>query len=551
MKRKTPKKPSGLISTMIKGFAVFFIALLIISSVTKNRTVQDGLFYLVMDIFILGAYKKFLAVKLEDNTLINKIIKSVGIFFLGLMLMGGITNLVTNKVLSSLLGWIWLIGTVYLIYVVFKGVILGGDAKGIKPSSNDGEGIIFGKKGSTVYSMPETEDGHVIVIGGQGTAKTQSISLPTLFTWNGAAIVVDIKGELHGFTGAYREKVMGSKVYVFDPDSADCDCYDPLEQIKGIDGATELARNIIPTPLTGDKFWSECAQGVFASAILDGINKNQAFGDICERVLITEPNQLIQELFNSEDNRVKLLCSAANGIAENTLTGVFSTLRTYILTFASDEKIRNATRKTSWTPAVLEEGATIYLRIHESMLGQYKGLIASIISQTFRYLTKRKDKQQPAILMLLDELPRLGKVEGLVEGMGTLRSRNVHIVPIVQSLSDLDRHYGKEIRKIIIDNTSYKVILGVGELETQKYFSELAGTEKVWQKSYNTNGLLGMKKGHTDSLVEEKIIKHKRFGQLGLDKKSIIFGFKEPIEVDKLLAYKTSKYKKLMDTYGV
>jgi type IV secretion system protein VirD4 len=549
MKRKTPKKPSGLISTIIKGFAVFFVALLIISSVTKNRTIQDGLFYLVMGIFILGAYKKFLATKLEDNTLINKIIKSVGIFLLGLMFMGGVTNLVTNKVLSSLLGWVWLIGTVYLIYLVFKGASLGG-AKGIKQSGNDGEGIIFGKKGSTVYSMPETEDGHVIVIGGQGTSKTQSVALPTLFTWKGAAIVIDIKGELHGLTGAYREKVMGSKVYVFDPDSPDCDCYDPLEQIKEIDGATELARNIIPTQ-EKDPFWSQCAQGVFASAILDGINKNQAFGDICERILITEPNQLIQELFNSEDNRVKLLCSAANGIAENTLTGVFSTLRTYILTFASDEKIRNATRKTSWTPAVLEEGATIYLRIHESMIGQYKGLIASIISQTFRYLTKRNDKQEPAILMLLDELPRLGKVQGLAEGMGTLRSRNVHIVPIVQSLSDLDRHYGQEIRKIIIDNTSYKVILGVGDYDTQKYFSDLSGTEKVWQKSYNTNGLLGMKKGYTDSLVEEKIIKPERFGQLKLDKKSIIFGFKEPIEVDKLLAHATPKYRKLMDTYGV
>ncbi|MDP4146185.1 MAG: type IV secretory system conjugative DNA transfer family protein [Bacillota bacterium] len=554
MQRKTPKKPSGLVITMLKAVVLFILVIAIsdsiINMITKNYVMRDALEYLIIGGYIIAVYKTLIADKLKDNTLINKIIKGLGILITGNMLMNAITKIAGNKCISILVGWAWLIATIYLIYLVFKTSNNGNILNSVNPFVKEAEGIIFGKKGSTVYSMPETEEGHVIVIGGQGTAKTQSVSLPTLLTWKGAAIVIDIKGELHSFTAGYREKVIGSKVYVFDPDDPNCDCYDPLEQIKEIDGATELARNIIPTQ-EKDPFWSQCAQGVFASAILDGINKNQAFGDICERILVTEPNQLIEELFNSEDNRVKLLCSAANGIAENTLTGVFSTLRTYILTFASDEKIRNATRKTSWTPAVLEEGATIYLRIHESMIGQYKGLIASMISQTFRYLTKRKDHQQPSILMLLDELPRLGKVEGLAEAMGTLRSRNVHIVPIVQSLSDLDRHYGKEIRKIVIDNTSYKVILGVGDFDTQKYFSDLSGTHKVWQKSYNNGGLLGMTKGNTDSLVEEKVIKPERFGQLKVDKKSIVFGLREPIEVDKLLAYETPKYKKLIDTYGL
>lgn len=553
MQRKIPKRPSGTVGKVIKAFLLFVIVIsiadFVIDKVTKDASVKEGLEYLVLGGVALGIYKLFIAAKLESITLINKIIKSIGIFFLGYIFMSAVYK-IANDTTSTILGWVWLIGTVYFIYLIFNGTNLANTVKGAKNVEKEAEGIIFGKKGSKVYSMPESELGHVIVIGGQGTAKTQSVSLPTLFTWKGAAIVIDIKGELHKFTSVYRENVMDSKVYVFDPDDSNCDCYDPLEQIKDIAGATEIARNIIPTS-EKDPFWSQCAQGVFASAILDGINKNQAFGDICERVLITEPNQLIQELSNSKDNRVKLLCSAANGIAENTLTGVFSTLRTYILTFASDEKIRMATRKTSWTPETLEEGATIYLRIHESMIGQYKGLIATMLSQTFRYLTKRKDYQEPPILMLLDELPRLGKVEGLSENMATLRSRNVHMVPIVQSIADLERYYGNEIRKSIIDNTSYKVILGVGDYDTQKYFSDSAGTEKVWQKSYNTNGLLGLKKGHTDSLVEEKVIKPERFGQLKVDKKSIVFGFREPIEVDKLFAYNTPKYKKLMDTYGL
>lgn len=184
------------------------------------------------------------------------------------------------------------------------------------------------------------------------------------------------------------------------------------------------------------------------------------------------------------------------------------------------------------------------------MIEHYKGLISCMISQILRYLTGRGEGKQPSILLLLDELPRLGKVDGFIEALGTLRSRNVHIVPMVQSLSDLDRHYGQEERKICLDNCNFRVVLGVGDVDTQKYFSDMAGTEKRWQKSFN-NSWIGLRKGSTDSLSEEKIIKPERFGQLKQDKKAVIFGFKEPLEVDKLFWYKTARYKKIVETYRI
>ena len=488
-----------------------------------------------------------------NNSLPMKIIKSLAIFFIGFPFVGTIIGELGLPYLITKVGeWGVLIGSIYLIYKIWTAKGGGGNVSNKnKTSTSNSNGIVLGKSKGSLITKPENEDGHVAIIGGAGTGKSTSVSIPTLLSWKASALVMDIKGDLSQLTSNYRERELGNKVFIFDPDSPDCACYDPLEQVTGIDSANELARNIIPTPIKGDKFWSNNAQAILASAVLQGkLERNELFSDICQRILTTKPETLIEELTSSTNTQVKLLASACNGMPEKTLGGVFSELRVHLLTFASDEKIRRATRKTSWTPQDLEneDGTTVYLRINEKMIAQYKGLISCMISQILRYLSSRGEGKQPSIMMLLDELPRLGRVDGLIEGLGTLRSRNVHIVPMVQSLSDLDRHYGQDERKILLDNCPYRLVLGVGDYDTQKYFSDLSGTQEIWQKSYNHNWI-GLRKGNTQSLVEKKIIKPERFGQLKGDKKAILFGFKYPMELDKAFWYETSSYKRLIETY--
>jgi type IV secretion system protein VirD4 len=69
----------------------------------------------------------------------------------------------------------------------------------------------------------------------------------------------------------------------------------------------------------------------------------------------------------------------------------------------------------------------------------------------------------------------LGKVEA-VNGLATLRSKKIIICLIVQSLAQLDAIYGRDQRKVIVDNSAYKTILNATDAETQEYFSRLVGT---------------------------------------------------------------------------
>ena len=84
------------------------------------------------------------------------------------------------------------------------------------------------------------------------------------------------------------------------------------------------------------------------------------------------------------------------------------------------------------------------------------------------------------ILFLLDEFPRLGKIEEITDGLATLRSKNITICPIIQSLAQLDLIYGAMARRVIADNCAYKAVFNATDADSQEYFSKSVGTyEKI------------------------------------------------------------------------
>jgi len=333
-----------------------------------------------------------------------------------------------------------------------------------------GNGIVFGKRSGSLVEKPPQIEGHALVVGGTGTGKSRGIAIPTLLRWQGAALVVDIKGELSNLTAGARP----GKVFIFDPEG-EGDPYDPLLEAKTIDGAQELARTLIPNPKSGDTFWTKTAQGLLAAAALEGAHTGKTLSEVTEKLCTTPPDELTAYLQRSEIKAVRLLSSVAVGMPEKTIGGVMAELRSHLLTLAADENVNRATHKSTWTAQSLEEGATVYLRVSEHMLAQYKELWSVIINQIMRHLSKRPEKANPPILLLLDELPRLGAIPSLIDALATLRSRNVHIVPIVQSMAQLDTIYGQNERKVIADNCRFKFVLSATDPETQKYFSDLAG----------------------------------------------------------------------------
>jgi len=123
-----------------------------------------------------------------------------------------------------------------------------------------------------------------------------------------------------------------------------------------------------------------------------------------------------------------------------------------------------------------------------------------------------------SILFLLDEFPRLGKIEPVVTGLTTLRSKKITICLIIQSLAQLDLLYGRDQRRVILDNCSYKAILGASDAETQEYFSRFVGTKEATREgqstSYAPDGDEERGRSVSQHIIDQRVIKPHEFAAL-------------------------------------
>lgn len=381
------------------------------------------------------------------------------------------------------------------------------------------EGVFLGRIKDKNIIKPQTEDGHILVVGGQGSGKTTSIAIPTLLTWTAPIFAIDIKGELSGLTKNNRKNMK-----IFDPMDFNTFTYDPYSIFKSnvnrVQSAREIAISILPVPEdVRDPFWKQSAQNLLTASILHFENLGFDFPGTMKKVMSLPPTRLIEELKNSQDTNAPLFANQFIDIDIKTLGGIFTELSNNILLFATDDNIIKSLERTSKNISIddLENGKDIFLRFQEDKLEQWKQVINLIVSQFLRGFERRLDNNDKPILFLLDEFPRLGKIEGITNGLSTLRSKKIHILLIIQSLAQLDDIYSKEKRKIIADNCRYKAVLNAFDSDTQDYFSRLVGTYDMDKFSSSQNyGIEGVSRGSgTSKTIEErKIIKPEEFAYL-------------------------------------
>ena len=367
---------------------------------------------------------------------------------------------------------------------------------------SDNPGFFFGGMDQYIKShyigMPQGAEGNIIVVGGNGSGKSAGIAKPTLRMWQGAICATDVKGELSDFYAdlsgkLYQQGIIARPYIIFDPTQIDGLSYDPFwwlfrdDSNNLFNNVQEIALAIIPIrPEEKEPFWTETERGVLAAALLHYFQVGLSFSEaVC--IILEQPLSLLcKELSYSDDVRVRMLIGQIANMKEETIASVDRGLRNKIMLFATDPYISHAFRG-------VREGANcfnwddlnefnIFLRIPASRIEQWSGAINLIYTQLIRYLERRPEMysvegaNNVQTLLLMDEFARFGKLEMITSAMSTLRSKNVNICLMIQSVAQLDSIYGEYERRIIFDNCQYKAILRSDDAETQKYLSELIGT---------------------------------------------------------------------------
>lgn len=411
-------------------------------------------------------------------------------------------------------------------------------------------GAVFGRNKGKWVCKPEEMDGHILVCGGPGSGKSAAVAIPTLLSWQSAIFAIDIKGELHQKT---KQKRPNSKV--FSLTRADSYGYNPFYLVDNnknlVQQIKDIAVALIPIPPEEkNPFWKQNAQNYLCGCLLWAYKRDIPFVEIMEMIQAVPAQKMAAAICEDEFKEPKLFMNAFVDMAHDTLSGIYGEVSNVVLPFATDTELRAALAKPKEqciSPADLDKGTSLYIHLEEHRLDQLRNFLTLLVNQFMKHFEQRSEENSNRVLFLLDEFARLGKIDSIMHGLATLRSKGITICLIFQSLAQLDVVYGRDQRKAILDNCSFWGLLRVSDVESQKYFSDAVGTYDRTKKSYSDNKgdfkVLGSS-GTSTTTEEKRIIKPEELNRL--DNELILispYGFNR---VEKTYYFKDKYFQSLL-----
>ena len=345
-------------------------------------------------------------------------------------------------------------------------------------------GILFGKKLSLLAYSPEQDEGHILVMGPSGTGKTSALLIPTLRSWQGTALVVDISGDISA-------NVKTPNKIIFDPTAENCIPYDVFASINAVVDETErqerleqLAYLLLPDKANDSEasiFFTKNGRKMITAALICYYGMDWGFVEICEFFLGHDWRSLLNDIAKQQNPIANMFISSFAGASEQNTAGCKQAADDALKLFATNDKIKNALRKVpsyekAISPATLET-SSVYIYIPDEKLKIYGDLLRIITAQSMEYFSSRPMENKQTILFCLDEFASFGKLQ-IVESLRKLRKRRIRILVLTQSLADLDMIYGKDERKAMLGNFKFTVLLGCKDTETQEYFSKMIGEKR-------------------------------------------------------------------------
>lgn len=198
-----------------------------------------------------------------------------------------------------------------------------------------------------------------------------------------------------------------------------------------------------------------------------------------------------------EFSKVRGLVNTVLITSDKTLTSYLSEVNAYMNQLADDGIMSMTSENELDIINMDEEANAVFVIIPDERFTRHR-FVTLFVTQMYKELVEkanlnlRRQQTETAILkrntyFVLDEFANLPKFEN-IEGMVTVaRSRGIRFLFVLQSYSQLQAKYGREVGDIIKTNCNVKIFIGSDDSETRKEFSELCGNKKIKSFSVNTN----------------------------------------------------------------
>ena len=392
------------------------------------------------------------------------------------------------------------------------------------------QGLVLGctgKKGQ-LTALVDSDDIHCLMIGASGVGKTAFFLYPNLeyACASGMSFFAsDTKGDLARNYGAIARDCYGYQVAVVDlrnptrsdgynlltlinhyMDACRRDPADLAARAKSEKYSKILSKAIINPDeenFAQNQYFYDAAEGVLTAVILllaEYLPPKRIHGELRERRHIVSVFKLVQELLAPsilpgknefqllmdrlpEEHKAKWFSGSALTAAEQSMASVMSTVLSRLNTFLDSELEQVLCfDSTIDAESFAAKKSAIFLILPEE--DQTKNFMAGLMIQTlsrelFSVADEHDGKLPSRVVFFCDELGTMPAFD-ILPLFSAGRSRRLTLVPIIQSLAQLEKNYGKEGAEILTDNCQDTIFGGFApNSQTAEVLSKALGNRTV------------------------------------------------------------------------
>jgi type IV secretion system protein VirD4 len=387
-------------------------------------------------------------------------------------------------------------------------------------------GLIVGKvpdKKQVLIIPRETtiDNRNVYVVGSSGSGKGQSYVIPNLLNNQEETIVVtDPKGELYHETAQIKRE-QGYQVYQVDFINFNQDRYNLLDYVVDDQDAQSVSVIIAKNSTKDGKedFFMERAQKMLAGLIV--YCKKEIPNASMKDVIATFNHKVApdEDEFRDwveddlgQDHPAYQLLKGLTTLGGNTRASVTSSFASQVSIFTLN-KISKMTSTSDFNFRTFQEQKSVlYVKLpmdDNPFMALTSVFFDQLISQFYKMADENRGKLKIPTIFLLDEFANIGKIEKYGRVLATCRGLGLSMNTIVQDNGQIEAMYGKEMARSILSNHDTLLFLRSKDMETIKYFSQLAGetTAKVQTGSTSQSGGFMSGKSSASSSQSEQYVK--------------------------------------------
>jgi type IV secretion system protein VirD4 len=367
-------------------------------------------------------------------------------------------------------------------------------------------------------------DRHVVIVGANGTGKSNRVGVPNLLRSYGRSwVVVDIKPELGPLTARARQRY--GDVVVLDPFNKTGLGSTGFNPLAGLDPASPSFNSdaaliadalVVMEGEERDPHWSESARVLISwlcmfeayQAREEGRppllrNVRAVLGETASGP--TEANEegsgIVREAFAACRTDIEAIYNKAGQFKDFTkeIGSILSTATRHTAFLDDVEMARDLSGSFDFSD-LKRKPQTVYLTLPAKLLNRHKSWLRLALSAALRACLDDGPVAGVPVVFFLDEFAALGRLSIIENVWALVRGYGLQIIPVLQDLGQLKKLYGERWESFI-GNAGAAIFFTPGDSLTAKWISERMGQQMVLMPSYSAgqnpnNAGVGVSYGH-------------------------------------------------------